>query len=182
MTIQSKSVPSIILIIILALILPTSVFASNPPQEPSLEFQINGSSANASAPLFFDIVWQRQYSVNIPPDTIMISIFSVPVGSRLGAFLIAKSDNECTSSDMCLYRREILPSDLPSGTLMLVATDPNSGATGHQMITIPGNSGGSFTLIGSLDQDNLFFSISAILIAILCGMLAFLVRRGSALR
>jgi hypothetical protein len=73
----------------------------------------------------------------ILPEHIIVSVFSVPDGSKLGSFPIPKTGPVCLSADTCEYRTSIEGQDFPSGTFMLSAEDPLSGATNRQIISIP---------------------------------------------
>jgi hypothetical protein len=73
----------------------------------------------------------------LQPEQIIISVFSVANGSRLGSFSIPKTENVCPSADSCEYHTLIKGEDFPPGRFMLIAEDPLSRATNRQMISIP---------------------------------------------
>jgi hypothetical protein len=52
-------------------------------------------------------------------------------------------EDVCKSENTCIYRTSIKVEDFPSGTFMLIAADPLSGATDRQMISIPLHSTGN---------------------------------------
>jgi hypothetical protein len=62
---------------------------------------------------------------------------------------------------------------------MLIATDPLSGATNREMISVPPHSDGNPGFFTQGEHDQLFFSSSAILGAFLVFVLAILVREKS---
>ncbi len=65
---------------------PTVCMASTPPVQPSLLFTIRNQSAGQELPLTLSVTWNRYDTFAIPPEQIIVSVFSVPDGSRLGSF------------------------------------------------------------------------------------------------
>jgi hypothetical protein len=72
----------------------------------------------------------------IPPEQIIVSVFSVPDGSRPGSFL-SRKPNISAHQQIPVYRTPIEGEDFLPGTFMLNAEDPLSGATNRQMISTP---------------------------------------------
>jgi hypothetical protein len=158
------------------LFFPMVCMASTPPVQPSLLFEIPNPSASQNSSLVLSATWNGYVSYNKPPEQIIVYVFFEPDGSRLGSFPIPKLDGACTSENTCLYRTSINVEDFPSGTFMLMATDPLSGAMNRQMISIPLNSNGTSGFFNQGVHDQMFLSASALLGAFLTGVLAILVR------
>jgi hypothetical protein len=155
---------------------PTVCMASTPPVQPSLLFEIPNSSASQNASLTLSVTWNGYASYNTPPEQIIVSVFFVPDGSRLGTFLIPRLDDACTSENTCVYRTSVEVGDFPSGTFMLIATDPLSGAMNRQMIFIPLHSEGNMGFFKQAERDQMFLLTSSVLGAFLVFVLAILVR------
>jgi len=166
----------IVLAGLLLLFFPMVCMASTPPVQPSLLFEIPDPSASQNGSLMLSVTWNGYVSYNTPPEHISVSVFFVPDGSRLGTFPIPKLNNECTSENTCLYRTSVKVEDFPSGTLMLIATDPLSGASNRQVISIPPHSKGNRGFFTQGEHDQMFLLTSAILGVFLVCVLAILVR------
>ena len=147
----------IVLAGLLLLLFPMVCMASTPPVQPTLLFEIPDPSASQNASLMLSVTWNGYVSYNTPPEQIIVSVFFVPDDSRLGAFPIPRLDDVCTSENTCLYRTSVKVEDFPSGTLMLIATDPLSGASNRQMISIPLHSKGNSGFYTQGEHDQMFF-------------------------
>lgn len=158
------------------LFFPMVCMASTPPVQPSLLFEISNPSASQNASLMLSVTWNGYVSYNKPPEQIIVYVFFEPDGSRLGTFPIPRVDDACTSENTCMYRTSIDVEDFPSGTFMLIATDPLSGAHNRQMISIPLHGNGNCGFFNQGEHDQMFLSASALLGTFLAGVLAILVR------
>ena len=167
---------TIVLAGLLFFFFPMVCMASTLPVQPSLLFEILNLSASQTASLMLSVTWNGYVSNNTPPEHIIVSVFFVPDGSRLGTFPIPRLDGVCTSENTCMYRTSVKVEDFPSGTLMLIATDPLSGASNRQMISIPLHSKGNRGFFTQGEHDQMFLLTSAILGAFLVFVLAILVR------
>ena len=56
-----------------------------------------------------------------------------------------------------MYRTSVKVENFPSGALMLIATDPLSGASNRQMISIPLHSDGNIGFFTQGERDQIFF-------------------------
>jgi len=158
------------------LFFPGICSASTLPVQPSLFFEIPNLSASHDANLTLSVTWNSYVSFNKPPEQIIVEVFSVPKGSRLGSFPIPKAGVECTSENTCLYRTSVEVRAFASGTFMLVAADPLSGATSRQMLSIPPHGKGNSEFFSRFEHDQMFSVITVLLGAFLVWVLAILVR------
>jgi hypothetical protein len=158
------------------LFFPMVCMASTQPVQPSLSFEVSNPSASQNGSLTFSATWNGYVSYNIPPEQIMVSVFFEPDGSRLGTFPIPRLNGVCTSENACMYRTSVKYEDFPSGTFMLIATDPLSGATDRQMISILLHSDGNTGFFTQGEHDQMFLLASAMLGIFLVFVLALLVR------
>ena len=158
------------------LFFPMVCMASTPPVQPSLLFEIPNPPASQNASLMLSVTWNGYVSYNKPPEQIIVYVFFVPEGSQLGTFPIPRLDGVCTSENTCMYRTSINVEDFPSGTFMLIATDPLSGANNRQIISIPQHSKGNSGFFKQGEHDQMFLLTSAVFGAFLAGVLAILVR------
>jgi len=74
------------------------------------------------------------------------------------------------------YRTTINNGTLPSGTYMLIATDPLSDAISRLMITIAPHNDGSGNLLNQFEREQQFYLISGLFAIALVFLLAILVR------
>ena len=149
--------------------------ASTPPVQPSLLFEISNISPSQNATLTLSVTWNGYVSFNQPPEQIIVDVFSVPEGSRLGSFPIPKMEDICKSESTCVYRTSIEIEAFPSGTFMLIAEDPLSGANNRQMISIPLQSKGNSEFFKQFEHDQMFSVLSAMLGIFLVFVLVILV-------
>jgi hypothetical protein len=158
------------------LVFPMVCMASTPPVQPSLSFEVSNASPGQDACLTFLATWNGYVSYNILPEQIIVHVFFEPDGSRLGTFPLPRLDGVCTSEKTCMYQTSVKVEDFPSGTFMLIATDPLSGAMDRQMISIPLHSDGNSGFFTQGEHDQMFLLSSVILGAFLVFVLALLVR------
>ncbi|MCK9581650.1 MAG: hypothetical protein M0Q92_14560 [Methanoregula sp.] len=158
------------------LFFPMVCTASTPPVQPSLLFEITNASMSQNASLMFSAAWNGYVSYNKPPEQIIVYVFFEPDGSRLGTFPIPRLNDKCTSENTCMYRTSVTVEDFPSGSFMLIATDPLSGVSNRQMISIPPHSTTNIGFFKQGEHDQTFLLTSAILGAFLVVVLAILVR------
>jgi hypothetical protein len=88
---------------LLLLFFPMVCLASTPPVQPSLLFEISNPSASQNATLTLSVTWNGYVSYNKPPVQIIVEVFSVPDGSRLGSFPIPKMEDVGKSENTCVY-------------------------------------------------------------------------------
>jgi hypothetical protein len=134
--------------------------------------EISDLSAGESASVVLSVTWNGYVSFNKPPEQIIVDVFSVPDGSRLGSFPLSKED-PCTSENTCMYRRSVQADYFPSGTYMLIASDPLSDATSRRMISLPPHNKGNSEFFTHFAQEQVFLLSSAILGTSLGVILAF---------
>jgi hypothetical protein len=158
------------------LFFPIVCIASTLPVQPSLLFEISNLSARQNTTVTLSVTWNGYVSFNKPPEQIIVEVFSVPDGSRLGSFPLLKMKDACASENTCMYHTSIEIRDFPSGTLMLIAEDPLSGAINRRIISIPLNGRGNSEYFKKFEHERLFSVISVICGAFLVFVLAILVR------
>jgi hypothetical protein len=158
------------------LFFPIVCSASTPPIQPSLLFEITNLSTGKNASLVFSAAWNGYFSYNKPPEQIVVNVYFEPNGSQLGSFLIPRLDHNCPSEDMCLYRTTVRIDNFPSGSFMLNAYDPLSGAMSRQVISIPSHSNADIGFFNQGNHDQLFWLTAGVIGAFLLFVLALQVR------
>jgi hypothetical protein len=151
--------------------------ASTPPVQPSLTFTIQNLSEVQEFPLTLSVTWNRHDTFAIPPEQIIVSVFSVPDGSGLGSFPLPKTGHYCPSADSCEYHTSIEDQDFPPGTFMLIAEDPLSGATSRQIISIPLHRELKSEFLKKSEREQVFMVISVAIAIFLIFVLVVMVRR-----
>jgi hypothetical protein len=158
------------------LFLPIVCTASTPPVQPSLLFEISNHSSGHNDSLVFSAAWKGYVSYNKPPEQIVVNVYFEPNGSQLGSFLIPRLDHTCPSGDTCLYRTTVRIDKFPSGSFILNAYDPLSGAMSRQVISIPSHSNEDFGFFNQGNHDQLFWLTAGVIGAFLLFVLALQVR------
>ena len=158
------------------LLLPAVVIASTPPLQPSLAFEIAPVSANPDTSLALSATWNASVAYNRPPEYLIVEVFSVPGGLKIGDFPIPRVKDACGSDTQCAYRITIGTDAFPPGGFMLIATDPLSGSASRQMVTIPSHRVRETTgFLGQYELEQQFFLLSGVSALILVCLLAILV-------
>jgi hypothetical protein len=152
--------------------------ASTPPVRPSLSITVLAPAPDPGAPLALSADWKRNgIPWYTPPDSIALDVYSVPDGSFVAAFAMPRANGACSSDEACTYRATIAGGELPSGSLMFIATDPVSGASVRKAITVSDHSSGSSDLPGWIERERLFFPVSGLVAVLSCIMLAILIKK-----
>jgi hypothetical protein len=172
-----RGIPGIIALAgLFILCFPMNCTASTPPIQPSLLFEISNLSAGQDASLVLSATWNGYVSYNKPPEQIIVYVYFEPDGSQLGSFPIPRLDGGCTSENTCMYRTSVNIEDFPSGSFMLIAHDPLSGAMNRQVISIPSHLNANTGFFNQGEHDQLFLLTSGVLGAFLLFVLAIQVR------
>jgi hypothetical protein len=156
-------------------IISISGMASTPPIQPSLVADISHDPVvqNASFSLLF--TWDGYVSYNIPPEYLVIEVFDLKDGSKLGSFSVPRQNDACEPGSVCTYSSSVDMGSLPPGEFMLVAHDPLSGVATRHQVTIRSPGKGSTDLFDRSEQDPAFFVVSGILVIFLIAVLAILI-------
>jgi hypothetical protein len=161
---------------LLLLFFPIVCMASTLPIQPSLLFEISNLSPGQNASLVFSATWKGYVSYNKPPQQIMVNVYFEPNGSQLGSFPIPRLDNKCPSEDTCTYRTSVNIDEFPSGSFVLIAFDPLSGAIDRQVISIPSHGNANSGFFNQGKYDPLFWLTAGVLGVFLLCVLAIRVR------
>ncbi len=162
--------------VLFLLFVPMVCMASTPPLQPSLLFEVSNTHVSQDATLLLPVTGNGYVSYNKPPEQIMVDVFFVPNGSRLGTFPVPRTGSICTSEKTCLYGTSVGVKEFPTGTFMLIASDPLSGAKTRQMISVPLQGKGNIGFFKQAEHDLMFWITSVVLGAFVTFILAILVR------
>jgi hypothetical protein len=163
--------------VIFLLLLPGIAVASTPPVQPSLVLNISSPDVHSDTPLTVSVFWNGLgIAFHEPPESIIVDVFSLPEGKQVATFSIPRAGITCSPDETCTYQRTIPAPDLPSGDLMLIATDPLSAAFDRQVITVNGHGTGSLGFRAGIGQERVFLGISFGLAVLLTGILVYLIR------
>jgi len=167
--------PFFILPVLVIIVIPITCMASTPPVQPSLVMAVSNNTAGQDASLTLLFTWNGYVSYNKPPEYIIVEAFSAADGTRLGAFTVSRQNDTCEAENTCTYSTSVRSGNFPPGKFMLVATDPISGASARQPVTICQAGDGSKDFFRRFDRDQEFGLVSGILSAFLIAVLAILV-------
>jgi hypothetical protein len=159
------------------LFFPMVCMASTPPIQPLLILEISNVSPGQNASLVFTATWKGYVAYNKPPEQIMVNVYGESDGSQLGSFPIPRVDKNCPSEDMCLYRTTVDIDNFPSGSFMLNAYDPQSGAMNRQVLSIPPHTNANIGFFNQGTNDQVFWLIAGVIGAFLVFVLALQVRQ-----
>ena len=174
-TVRFDLLRCIVLAVLVILVIPITCVASTPPVQPSLLLTVTNNSPGQDASLTLLFTWNGHVSYNQPPEYIIVEAFSVADGTRLGAFTVSRQNDTCEAENTCSYSTSVRSGNFPPGEFMLVATDPLSGATARQPVTIHGAGEGSKDFFRRFDQDQVFGLVSGMLAVFLVAVLAILI-------
>ena len=161
---------------ILVLLFPCAVMASTPPVQPSLVFNISSQLPDPGTPLTLSVIWTGHATYNTAPEQIIVEIFSIPDGTRLGTLPVPLVNAAVLPGDTFTYRTTINNGTLPAGTYMLIATDPLTDAISRQTITIAPHNDGTKDLLKQFELEQQFYLISGVFVFALLCLLAILIR------
>jgi hypothetical protein len=168
-------VPFLILAGILLSAVPMCVSGSTPPLQPLVSVSVVDRTISPGSGIDVTAEWTQDDVVYPnPPETMMISLYKITDGSLLGTYTIPET-GERGGGAIRVFRGTIPGSILPAGDVMLIATDPGSGADSRVAVSI--------LAPGELYQDyrnrqvmeGMFYPVAAGLIIILIVMLGVLV-------
>ena len=164
------------LIMLVILTIPVDCMASTPPVQPSLLMSVSDNPSDQDTSLKFLFTWNGYSSFNTPPEYIIVEVFSVADGTRLGAFPVPRLTDPCKKGGTCTYSTSVSSVNFPNGDFMLVATDPLSGAAARQLVAVNTPGEGSRDFFRRFEQEQVFIVVSVVLTAFLATILAILVR------
>ncbi|HJX55204.1 MAG TPA: hypothetical protein VJ350_00050 [Methanoregula sp.] len=174
-TIQYRLFRFILPVVLVVLVIPAFGIASTPPVQPSLLMAVSGNSSGQDTSLELLLTWNGYVSYNKPPEYIIVEAFSAAEGTRLGAFPVSRRTDPCETENTCMYSTSVSTATFPPGTFMLVATDPLSGVSARQQVTISTAGEGSKNFFTRFDRQQGFMVVSVVLAAFLVAALAVLV-------
>ena len=174
-TIHYRLLRIIVPAVLVILVIPASGMASTLPVQPSLLMVVSGNSSGQDTSLELLLTWNGYVSYNIPPEYIIVEAFSAAEGTRLGAFPVSRQMAPCETENTCIYSTSVSTAIFPSGTFMLVATDPLSGVSARQQVTISTPGKGSKDFFTRFDREQGFIVVSGMIAAFLVAVLAVLV-------
>ena len=136
---------------------------------------VSGNSSGQDASFEVLLTWNGYVSYNQPPEYIIVEAFSVAEGTRLGAFPVSRQTDPCEAENTCTYSTSVSTVTFPPGTFMLIATDPLSGVSARQQVTISTPGEGNKNFFTRFDREQEFKVASVVLAAFLVAVLAVLV-------
>ncbi|MBP1929173.1 hypothetical protein J2741_001720 [Methanolinea mesophila] len=133
--------------------------------------------ADPDASYSLQFTWNGYVPENLPPEYIVVEVYDVMDGERLGSFSVPRENPACEPEHPCTYGSTVDMGILPSGEFMLVGYDPLSGATARQQISVSPHGDGNEEFLDRVEPEPAFFFVSGILMILLVIILAILVGR-----
>jgi hypothetical protein len=154
--------------------IPFCVSASTPPQYPRMSISVANRTVHPGSGIGVSVEWERGTAAYSPPDTIEIALYRITDGSLLGTYMIPMTveSNDATARR---FEKTIPGTILPSGDVMLVATDPVSSTESRVAVRIlaPGEQYPDYRSLQV--TEGLFYPVAAGLIIVLLAALWILV-------
>ncbi|MDD2788823.1 hypothetical protein, partial [Methanoculleus sp.] len=146
-------------------VIPCSISGATPPLLPSLTLSLSNDTLSGNEDLDIFVVWSRDASFYRPPGSVDVLVYRA--GSPVAGYTIPEDVRTAADDNTRHFRGAIASAELPEGRLLLVATDPVSGAEARAPINVtePGPDFSSTRLAGSLDTA--FLLVAAVLLVVL---------------
>ena len=161
--------------VLIAMASPAS--GATPPQFPHLTVTVSGDPLLPGEDLEISAVWYRDASLYLPPESVSVRLYSVPSGLPVAGYTIPKDEHTASEDSIRHFRGVIPSSELPAGRLLVVVTDPISGADARVAINVT-EPGPDYPDIQRLRHaDTVFFGIAEVLMLVLAAGLGLLLRR-----
>ncbi|WP_332449890.1 hypothetical protein [Methanoculleus sp.] len=156
-------------------IMPCSVSGATPPLLPSLTLSVSNDTLSGNEDLAISVTWSRDASFYHPPGSVDVLFYSA--GSPVAGYTIPGDDRAAADDNTRHFRGTVAASELPEGRLLLVATDPVSGAEARAPVNVtePGRDFSGTRPAGS--TDTAFLQVAVVLLVALGAGLGLLVRR-----
>ena len=158
------------------LIMPCSVSGATPPPLPSLALSISNATLSGDEDLVVSAAWSRDASFYRPPRSIDVLIYSVSSGSLVAGYTIPGDDPAAADDTARHFRGTVPSSELPEGRLLLVVTDPVSGAEARALIDVTEPGPDYPAAQAKRYAETAFFAVAGVLLAVLVAALALLLR------
>ncbi|WP_221058357.1 hypothetical protein [Methanoculleus chikugoensis] len=159
------------------LIMPCSVSGATPPPLPSLTLSLSNDTLFGDEDLVISAAWSRDASFYRPPGSVDVLIYSASSGSPVAGYTILEDDRVAADDTTRYFRGTVPSSELPEGKLLLVATDPVSGAEARAPIDVIEPGPDYPGVQAKRYAETAFFAVAAVLLAVLVAGLGLLLRR-----
>jgi hypothetical protein len=174
---SGRAVSFLLIAIIVLSAVPVCVSGSTYPPSPRVLVYVGNKTIKPGSGLDISVEWEQAATEwPIPPDTIGIALYNILDGSLLGTYTIPKT-GERDGGVIHEFRGTIPHSILPAGDVMIIATDPISGAYSRVAVNIltPGESYPAYR--NRQVMEGTFYPVATCLIVILAIVLGILVMK-----
>lgn len=133
---SARFIPVLLFAIILLSTVPLSVSGSTPPLQPLVAVAVANRTISPGNGIDVSVEYiENGVIYPIPPDKMEISLYKIPDGSLLGTYTIPQTGVR-DGGAIHLYSGTIPGPILAEGDVMLVASDPVSGADSRVAVRI----------------------------------------------
>jgi hypothetical protein len=171
--IMKKKSAFLLIAVIIVSIIPTFVSGSTYPPQPIVSVSVENKTIDPGSGLGISVEWDPGAAGSFSPQTIHIALYNNSDGSLLGTYTIPKTGQK--GGGVIQFRETIPDSILPAGHVVVIATDPVSGAYAREEVNII--TAGEFYQAYRNRQvmEGAFYPVAAGLIIILAIVLGILV-------
>lgn len=156
---------------------PCPVLGATPPLFPHITVSVSTDTLSPGEDLSVSAVWSRDASSYRPPESVDLRIYSAPGGTPVAGYTLPGDERATSGGDTRHFHGTIASSELPAGRLLLVVTDPVSGADARVPVNVT-EPGPDFP--GARMQrhaDAVFSWVAAVLLVVLGAGLCLMLRR-----
>jgi hypothetical protein len=174
---MKNAVSLLVIAIIVLSAVPACVTGSTYPPPPLVSVSVENETIQPGSGLHISVEWSpAAMDYSIPPDAIGIALYSIPDGSLLGTYTIPGTGQR-DGGAMHEFGGTIPDDLLPAGNIMVIATDPLSGASGRVAVDIlsPGESYLAYR--NRQVMEGTFYPVAAVLIIALAVLLGIMVTK-----
>jgi hypothetical protein len=110
--------------------IPQVALGSTYPPTPEVIMSVSSTAISPDSEAVISVEWHRHMILQaVPPETILVSAYRISDGTPVATYAIARDTAKAApDGDVWHYRGVLRSEELPAGELMLIATDPLSGA------------------------------------------------------
>ena len=178
MPVRSPGVRLLLLAAFFALsIIPCAVSCATPPLLPDLFVSVSNTTLSGDEDLVLSAAWSRGASFYRPPESVDARISSVASGLPVARYTIPADERAASDGGTRHFRGTIASSELPAGRLLIVVTDPVSGADARVLIDVAEPGPDYPGVHAQRYADTVFLAVAAVLLLVLGAGLGLLLRR-----
>lgn len=159
------------------LIAPCAVSGATPPPFPVLVVAVSNDTLSGDEELAVSAAWSRDVSFYRPPESVDVRVYDTASSSLVAGYTLPEDERVVSDSSTRHYRGVIASSELPLGRLLLIVTDPVSGAEARVPIDVAEPCPDYPGVQVQRYAETVFFAVAAVMLVVLGVGLGLMLRR-----